>query len=115
MGYRKIKPVMVDIFGLARECGLFTSDTELNGGYGCLSKSKDKSEHGCCYGFDCPLAYTPSLADMKEHDIDIYNEWKETIQEKYKEYNWDYDDKNEDNYDPENYGSEWVVQWREVV
>ena len=60
MGYRKIEPVMEHMDNLVQSCGLFTSDTELNGGYGCLSKSKEKSESGTCYGYDCPLAY---LAD----------------------------------------------------
>jgi len=102
MGYRNIKPVMEHMDNLIKSCGLFNRDTELNGWYGCKSKSKEKSEIGKCYGFDCPLAYTADLKDMKEHDIDIYNEWKE-----------DCENLNSDS--PDDCGSEWVIQWREIA
>jgi len=100
MGYRKIEPVLVNIFNLCQYCGLFKS-IELNGGYGCQSRSKDKCEVGLCYDFDCPLAYEAGLEDMKEHDVDLYNEYKEECDKK--------------GMEPHDIGSDWVIQWREVV
>lgn len=113
MGYRHIEPVMTTINNLCQECRLFTFETDLNNGYGCLSKSKDKNEPGKCYAFDCPLAYTASLKDMKDHDTYVYNEWKNNIKDWHKENNQVYND-NED-HDPDSFGSEWVIQWRETV
>lgn len=46
MAYKKIKPVLIDIDDLANKCGLFVVASELNGGYGCKSKSKEKQEDG---------------------------------------------------------------------
>ena len=57
MEYRNIEPQAIYIDTLTAECGLFTSKTDLNNGYGCRSKSKDKEHPGCCYTFDCPLGY----------------------------------------------------------
>ena len=74
MSYRKIKPVLTTINNLANVCGLFTSDTDLNNGYGCKSKSNEKDHPGCCYDFDCPLAIGADLTSLKEHDIDLYKE-----------------------------------------
>ena len=106
MGYRKIKPVLIHMNTLCQECGLFTSDTELNNGYGCTSKSKFKSDPGCCYDSDCPLAFTADLEDLKEHDTHLYEEYKFNLSE-YNKDNFD--------LDPHDVGSEWVVQFLEVV
>ena len=106
MGYRRIKPVLTTIYNLCQECGLFTCETDLNNGYGCLSKSKDKEESGKCYIWDCPLAYSADLKDIKEHDEHLYKEYKNNLKE--------YNKKNFD-LNPEDIGSEWVIQWRETV
>lgn len=95
MGYRKIKPILTDIWELSGSCGLFTSDTDLNNGYGCRSRSKDKEEVGKCFAWACPLGYTTSLDDLKKHDIDLYHEYV------------DGDD------DPEE--SDWMIQYRVIV
>lgn len=104
MGYRNLeKPVLRHIDGLTSDCGLFTSATELNNGYGCMSKSKQKTSPGCCYDFDCPLAWTADLEDMKEYgeDDSVYLEWKEHFKET--------------GHGPEESGADYVVQFREVV
>lgn len=31
---------------------------------------------GKCYSFSCPIASECNLEDLKEHDTDLYNEWK---------------------------------------
>lgn len=94
MGYRNIKPVLRDIDELTGVCGLFC-DTDVNNGYGCKSRSKEKEESGKCYSWACPLAYTTSLDDLMEHDTDLYNEYLES------------------GHDPESSG--FVIQYRELV
>lgn len=96
MSYKNISPVLRTILDLATDCGLFTRDTELNNGYGCLSASKQKSEPGCCFNFDCPLAYTAGLDDLKQYDSDLYEEYKD-----------------EPGSDDE--CGEWVIQYRECL
>ena len=97
MGYRKIKPILTNIWELSGACGLFTSGNNLNNGYGygCRSRSKDKEEVGKCFSWDCPLGYTTSLEDLKKHDIYLYNEYVEG------------------GYNPEN--GDWMIQYREIV
>ena len=95
MGYRNIKPILTDIWKLSGRCGLFNGDTDLNNCYGCKSRSKNKEEPGKCFTWACPLGYTTSLDDLKEHDIDLYNEYKNG------------------GHDPEQ--SDWMIQYREVV
>jgi len=94
MGYRNIKPVLTNIWELSGCCGLFTGDTSLNNGYGCKSRSKEKDEVGCCYMWDCPLAYSASLEDLKKHDTYLYKEYLDSGD------------------DPEQ--SDWMIQYREV-
>lgn len=62
--YKKIEPVLTNIDELAKNCGLFVYSENLNGGYGCRSKSKEKDELGCCFDFDCPLACSVDLAEL---------------------------------------------------
>ena len=88
---------MVHIDNLMQDCGLFNGNTDLNNGYGCKSKSKDKQEPGACFAFDCPLAWEADLEDMKKYDQHLYDEYKE------------------ETYDPIDVGAGWVVQFREVV
>jgi hypothetical protein len=91
MAYKKIERQLVSINDLCGICGLFTNQTDKNGGYGCKSKSKDKQELGCCYAWDCPLAYVADLEDFKKYNKDLYNEYTE-----------------DENCD-------WVVQYREIL
>ena len=97
MGYRNIKPKIIHINDLLNKCGLFDPETELNGGYGCLSKSKEKSEPGKCYAFDCPIAWEADLEDFKKYDQDLYEQYKD------------------DQYDPSEQGANWVIQYREIL
>ena len=76
MGYKNIQPNLLTIGNLSVTCGLFKADTKLNNGYGCESKSKLKSEVGKCYAFDCPLANLADVDDFKNHDADLYEEYK---------------------------------------
>lgn len=91
MGYRNIKPEMINIVELMQTCGLF-KDIETNGGYGCKSKSKDKDESNLCFAWDCPLAWAADLSDMKKYDQYLYDEYKT------------------EKYEPCYIGSDWVVQ-----
>jgi hypothetical protein len=75
--YKQIENKLVQIDSFIRECGLFTSDTNLNNGYGCKSKSKSKQEPGCCYTYDCPLAHEADKEDLKELDHDLYLSYSE--------------------------------------
>jgi len=101
MGYRKITPVLEDLDNLAGHCGLFDGNTNLNNGYGCASRSKTKAHPGCCYSFDCPLAYPADLDDLKEHDEDLYQEYVQDFAER--------------GLQPYEVGSEWMVQYQEVA
>ena len=75
MGYRNVKRVLISIYELSEDCGLFFSGNE-NNGYGCKSKSKDKAYPGCCYAFDCPLAFEADIEDLKKYDAGMYEEYK---------------------------------------
>jgi hypothetical protein len=80
MGYRKLeKPHVEDIDELIKTCRLFNGETGLNGGYGCRSRSKMKSEPGKCYVWDCPLGYCPDLDDLKKLDKPEYEFWKDEV------------------------------------
>jgi len=94
MGYRNIEPNLIPIETLTKECELFEFEYDYPG---CLSKSKTKENPGHCSPFDCPIAYTANLADMKEYDKDLYEEYKQ------------------EEFDPVEMGSGWMVQYREVV
>jgi hypothetical protein len=77
MGYKNIKPYVTTIDELCSGCGLFTSNTDLNNGYGCKSKSKYKTEIGKCYNWACPLGNVPDIEDLKKYDKDYYYEYKD--------------------------------------
>ena len=87
--YKKITPCLIHIDDLARHCGLFC-DSELNNGYGCNSKSKEKAEPGQCFAWDCPIAYEADKKDFKKFDAVLYAEYKDNDQD-----------------------SGWVVQYRQ--
>ena len=81
MGYKGVEKRLVSIYDLVQECGLFFSGEE-NGGYGCKSKSQDKGYPGCCYAFDCPLAYEADKEDLKKYGkgFDYYEEGEWVVQ-----------------------------------
>jgi hypothetical protein len=66
------------------------------GGSCCSSKSKDKQEPGCCYSWDCPLAHSANIEDLKEHDPILYEEYKDTV-------------------GAEEECGDWLIQYRECV
>ena len=65
MAYKRITDRLIDINVLAEECGLFFI-ADINGGYGCRSRSKNKQMPGACYAFDCPLAVEADEQDIIE-------------------------------------------------
>lgn len=95
MSYKKIKPYLTTFINLAETCGLFTSDFEENGPYheGCVSKSKKKEEVGYCSPGDCPLAYEADIDALKNHDMDLYLEYKD---------------------EPESLDGTWLIVYREL-
>lgn len=95
MGYRKTTPSILPFQVLMEECGLLTWDDE--GFIGCKSKSKHKQSIGKCAEWDCPLSYSANLADMKELDEYLYKEYKD------------------EEFEPSEMCSGWVVQYREIV
>lgn len=100
MGYRKIKPVLINFAAVVKECGLRARDDDYPCGHHCGSKSKDKSYPERCYPFDCPLASEATLANLKKHDPDLYEEYKDEYEGR----------------DPENTSIHgYVVQYRECT
>ncbi len=93
-----MKGIVVHIDELTKVCGYFNSGTPVNNFYGCNhpdceeneivgikkdgsqvrfpKKIKHKISQGKCYSFSCPIASECDLEDLKEHDTDLYNEWK---------------------------------------
>ncbi|WP_299673292.1 hypothetical protein [uncultured Tenacibaculum sp.] len=45
---------------LTAECGYFTSDTNLNNGYGCK-----ENESKTCHAYNCPVAHQLDYNDLK--------------------------------------------------
>lgn len=107
MSYKKIDPRLIDLDELVMSCGLFTSDTELNNGYGCKSRSKHKSERGRCFSFDCPLANEADLSDLKKHDETLYEEYREYFKEALS------NGASEEDLLPAQSGSYWMIQYYE--
>jgi hypothetical protein len=99
--FKKIEQELLQLDALANECGFFTSDTDRNNGYGCTLPDNipgfQKQEPGCCFGFDCPLAWEAHRDDLKKHDEGLYEEYKD------------------EEYGPEECGSGWMIKYREVV
>lgn len=61
-----------------------------------LLKEIGVRKQGKCYGFSCPLAYECDLADLKEHDTNLYNEYKD------------------EELGPEGVGADWLIQYTEA-
>lgn len=65
---------IMHIDNLTEECGMFTTNTELNSGYGCLAKQN--TEHpGCCYSFACPIATEADEEDSQWNSCFSPGEW----------------------------------------
>jgi len=88
MKYRKIKPILIDINTLVTECGMFKDTQEEP--YSCGQRGPQS-----CSMLDCPIAYAAMLEDLKEHDMDLYNEYKD------------------EEFDPSEMGAGWMVQYLE--
>ena len=94
------KRILIDLDELTKYCGHFVGDTNINNGYGCNHPDNEDQEKvsinentplrykyefdengkhrlGLCYCSVCPFGYIPSLADLKELDKDLYNEYKD--------------------------------------
>lgn len=88
---------IVHIDELTNVCGYFTNRTDANNHYGCNHPDQDEFEmmyrneddytsrigrgtrvkQGMCYSWSCPLATECDLQDLKEHDPERYDEWKD--------------------------------------
>lgn len=95
------KRILIEIDELTKHCGHFVGDTNVNNGYGCNHPDNEDQEKvtindnpepfghkyeadedgkhklGLCYCSVCPLGHIPSLADLKELDKDLYDEYKD--------------------------------------
>lgn len=65
---------VVHIDHLVRECGMFTSDTELNNGYGCKA-TQNTVTPGCCYEISCPIATILDEEDPRWEDTLSPGKW----------------------------------------
>ncbi len=61
------------IDSLRQECGMFTSATEENNGYGCLAPQNTEAP-GCCQAFACPIA--TECDDEDAQWTDTCSEWE---------------------------------------
>ena len=88
---------VVEIDELASVCGYFTTETDANNHYGCNHPDQEEFEmmyrtedgytsrsgrgtrikQGMCYSWSCPLATECDLQDLKEHDLERYECWKD--------------------------------------
>ena len=88
---------VVEIDELASVCGYFTTETDANNHYGCnhpdqeefdmMYRNEDgytsrigrgtRIKQGMCYSWSCPLATECDLQDLKEHDLERYECWKD--------------------------------------
>jgi len=90
MKYRKIKPILIHIDSLMTECGAFRDTMEEP--YCCGSRGPQS-----CFTFGCPVAHEATLEDLKDHDMDLYEEYEA------------------EGYDPSEVGAGWMVQYRKIV
>ena len=87
---------IVDIDTLTGVCGYFTSQTDINSGYGCnhpdqesyedchkdsegythYSDELPQVEQGKCYSFSCPLAHSCDVKDLRKYDKEFAKEYK---------------------------------------
>ncbi len=105
MGYKKIEPKLIHLDDLVRVCGLFNGETNKNNGYGCKSRSKRKDNHGECHYYDCPIAVTASLKELKDFDQNLYEQFLPDFKEELRK------GKKEEDLFPHEVGSEWMLQY----
>jgi len=72
----------------AYACPYFTSETDVNNGYGCTHPKQEetdpdenKKEHGKCYCWSCPLGIEAEAEDADNEDIDLCGITKEELAE----------------------------------
>jgi hypothetical protein len=77
----KVEIMHIDI--LKERCGYFNSDVpEVNNGYNCSHPDCEESEMhegvevGKCYAFACPLFPEADHEDLREHNKNLYEEYK---------------------------------------
>lgn len=109
MGYKKIKPKLIHLDDLVRVCGLFNGESNKNNGYGCISRSKRKDNPGECHYFDCPIAVTASLKELKDFDRDLYEQYLPNFKKELKK------GESEEHLFPHQVGSDWMVQYFRLV
>jgi len=110
MSYKKIKQKLVILDSFVYECGLFVfGSSDCDQDYICKSKSKEKQEPGVCNSYDCPLAMQADLKHLKELDSHLYEEHKEHFKEQINGGR-----KEEDCIPSSEYGSDWMVQYKEL-
>lgn len=71
---------LLHIDELIKVCGHFTTDTELNSGYGCTHKENTEAQ-GCCFAFACPVAIRADLSIIKIRDANLYEQYKNDLRE----------------------------------
>lgn len=98
---KPMKTKIVHIDTLNEYCGSFTSQTDANSGYGCNhpeckdsemlwkdehgythrgyedDPSRPKTKQGKCYDYSCPLACRCDVQDLKEHQSDMLEDYKD--------------------------------------
>jgi len=94
---------LIHLDELIIECGHFTSDTELNSGYGCTHK--DNTDYpGCCYSCACPIAVKADLTSIKPRDKDLYERYKVEFKDQLSAGT------SEDDLQPDDYGISWMIK-----
>jgi len=101
---------LITLDDLANQCGFFESiDISVNNGYICNHPRQEEKDtengkaYGCCGYNCCPIAITADLAHLKEHDPELYAEWKEEFAEELAE------GKAEEDCCPYDKGSDWMI------
>lgn len=62
----EVRTFIVEINRLARHCGCFNGETDVNNGYGCNHPECDEVEdgQGKCLAFSCPLSWRANKQDL---------------------------------------------------
>ena len=79
MKFKDIKPQLVHFDNeIMMDCPFYMEDNE--GQFVCVSNHPDKQEKSC-HAYDCPFCYEPSMGDIKPHDMDLYEEYRDDYKE----------------------------------